>query len=342
MGRVLSNKLFQFILKLTITGLILAWLVKSDRLDLKSIQFIWTNPRILTLSIAVWFIGGLTLCSYRWISLIEALGLRLNLLTGMRLTAIGLLFNTVMPGAVGGDLIKALYVCRKQNGETKTAVLYSIFLDRVLGLFALLTIGTLGAVAGWQSIQGNMGLVSIAIFVICSCLGGFIIATTALFLAKRRKSIAVLARLETWLKRYSKISKMILPLKTFVKSPAAIFRAYSAAMLHQLLFFTLFLQVSFILSPEIENWRLLAAILPAGIITTAIPLAPGGMGVGHVAFDSIYRLLGSNSGADIFNIVAFSQLILNFLGLIPYMLNRSSYTNVKNITDQVETNRSIA
>lgn len=342
MGRVLSNKLFQFGLKITITVFILGWLIKSDRLDLKSIQFIWTNPKILTLSMAVWFIGGLTLCSYRWISLIEALGLRLNLMVGMRLTAIGLLFNTVMPGAVGGDLVKALYVCKGQNRETKTAVLYSIFLDRVLGLFALLTIGTLGAVAGWKSIQNNVGLVSIAAFVISSCLGGFTIAITALFLAKRRKSIPTLVSLETWLKRYPKVSKMILPLKTFVKSPRAIFRAYSAAMLHQLLFFTLFLQVSFILSPAIENWRLLAAVLPAGIITTAIPLAPGGMGVGHVAFDSIYRLLGSKSGADIFNIVAFSQLILNFLGLIPYMLNRSSYTNVEDIADQVETSRSIA
>ncbi|MDD9951506.1 MAG: lysylphosphatidylglycerol synthase transmembrane domain-containing protein [Zetaproteobacteria bacterium] len=331
MGGWLSKTWLQTLLKILITALLIAWLVNDDRLNLESVRFIWQNPSILSMTLIVWFFGNLVLCGYRWISLIEALGLKVKLAVGMKLTAIGLLFNTIMPGAVGGDLVKALYVCRGHSATKRTAVLYSIFLDRVLGLYALLTIGTIGVLLGWNSIQSNVGLASIAAFVVGAFFCGLFFGSLALFLAKKRKSFRVMRTLESKVKQFPRLAGLILPLKTFFKNPPAILRAYGAALIHQFLLFSLFLQVSYVLAPELHNWRLLAAVLPAGIVATAIPLAPGGLGVGHVAFDSIYRLLGVAAGADIFNVVIFGQLALNFLGLLPYMLNRTQYTQVEDL-----------
>jgi hypothetical protein len=65
--------------------------------------------------------------------------------------------------------------------------------------------------------------------------------------------------------------------------------------------------------------------MPIGLITTAIPLAPGGIGIGHVAFESLYQLVGVSGGADIFNIYIIVQLSVYLLGGIPYFLYNSEY-----------------
>jgi uncharacterized membrane protein YbhN (UPF0104 family) len=68
---------------------------------------------------------------------------------------------------------------------------------------------------------------------------------------------------------------------------------------------------------------LLAPIFPFGTLATAIPLAPGGLGVGHAVFDKLFHLVGLPGGANVFNIYVLSQLVLNLLGFIPYLYVKS-------------------
>jgi hypothetical protein len=58
-------------------------------------------------------------------------------------------------------------------------------------------------------------------------------------------------------------------------------------------------------------------------MTTALPLAPGGLGVGHYAFDRMFALVGWHGGANVFNVLVLGQLALNLLGFIPYLLHRA-------------------
>ena len=51
------------------------------------------------------------------------------------------------------------------------------------------------------------------------------------------------------------------------------------------------------------------------MIVTAIPLAPGGMGVGHVAFDKLFSFLSISNGADLFNIFWITMMLINLLGI---------------------------
>jgi len=63
-------------------------------------------------------------------------------------------------------------------------------------------------------------------------------------------------------------------------------------------------------------------VLPFGMIATVLPIAPGGLGVGHVAFDKLFSLIGLSGGANVFNVIALGQLALNLTGIIPYLLMR--------------------
>ena len=61
------------------------------------------------------------------------------------------------------------------------------------------------------------------------------------------------------------------------------------------------------------DWETQLFLMPIGLITTAIPLAPGGIGIGHVAFESLYQLVGVAGGADIFNMYII-QLAVYLMG----------------------------
>ena len=55
----------------------------------------------------------------------------------------GYLSNNVLPGATGGDLVKAYTIARRTPGKRTSAVM-TVLLDRVLGLLALIILGAIG------------------------------------------------------------------------------------------------------------------------------------------------------------------------------------------------------
>src|SRR5207249_223093 len=58
------------------------------------------------------FLCALLLSFGRWYLLVRALDLPFSLANALRLGAIGFLFNSFLPGSVGGDVIKAAFLAR--------------------------------------------------------------------------------------------------------------------------------------------------------------------------------------------------------------------------------------
>ena len=58
-----------------------------------------------------------------------------------------------------------------------------------------------------------------------------------------------------------------------------------------------------------------------GFITLAIPLAPGGFGVGHVAFENILQAFQVSGGANHFNLYFVWWTLFSLTGVIPYLLS---------------------
>ena len=66
----------------------------------------------------------------------------------MLLGFIGMVFNLVIPGAVGGDLIKAAYLVRMQI--RKTQAIASMVIDRILGLLGLFILAAIAGGFAWR------------------------------------------------------------------------------------------------------------------------------------------------------------------------------------------------
>jgi len=72
----------------------------------------------------------------RWGIFLRVLGIQLPAWDVIRLSFVGLFFNTFLVGAVGGDAVKVVWLAAK--GHRKTAALLSVLMDRMSGFGALI------------------------------------------------------------------------------------------------------------------------------------------------------------------------------------------------------------
>jgi len=89
----------------------------------------------IAVGVLILYLGLFVLTAWRWRLLLKAVDLVLSMARATRLTFIGAFFNTAIPGATGGDVVKAYYAA-KATGRGTRAVL-SVFVDRMTGLLGL-------------------------------------------------------------------------------------------------------------------------------------------------------------------------------------------------------------
>lgn len=80
----------------------------------------------------------------RWQILAQAIGLRLSLRDSLRIGFLGYLLNLMAFGLVGGDALKATFLCQLEP-KRKTEAVASVLIDRVIGLYALLMLAALAS-----------------------------------------------------------------------------------------------------------------------------------------------------------------------------------------------------
>lgn len=91
----------------------------------------------LLLSGAAGFVLCIFYCTLRWKLLLDAQGLKLSLRRALILYFLGHFFNSFLFGVTGGDFVKAYFVYREAPNK-KTEAVSTVFLDRVIGLLALI------------------------------------------------------------------------------------------------------------------------------------------------------------------------------------------------------------
>ena len=84
----------------------------------------------------------------RWFMLVRVIEPKFKLSSTFVLGSIGMVFNLVIPGGVGGDLIKASYLVRMRIRRTQAIA--SMVIDRILGLLALFILAAVAGAIAWR------------------------------------------------------------------------------------------------------------------------------------------------------------------------------------------------
>lgn len=132
-------------LKLLITLVLLYYVFVSVDIskigqDLKS----FSAKTLILLCALCW--AGQLLCSERWRIFAASLEMRGSYRNFVQIYFAGMLFNIGLPSLVGGDVVKA-YIISKKNGKPLTLGLASVLMDRGAGMVSLLLYGSIAIAA---------------------------------------------------------------------------------------------------------------------------------------------------------------------------------------------------
>jgi uncharacterized membrane protein YbhN (UPF0104 family) len=114
------------------------------------------NPWYFAFSLTTFAVAQIVV-ALRWWLLLRAQAIHISILAAIRLFFLGLFYNNVMPGAVGGDLLKAWYVTKHTDKRLEGAL--SVVVDRAIGLagLVLMAVFTYGVFLRGRSLEQGPG-----------------------------------------------------------------------------------------------------------------------------------------------------------------------------------------
>lgn len=319
----MPKKIIIHLLKLGLVIGILYYLVANDRLNFERLLLFGEHPLVLFTLLAVLILWVVPLAALRWWLLLRAIGLQVPLKRANLLTWIGNFFNTTLPGAVSGDFVKGFYIIRSQEKEDKTPAFTTLLIDRFVGLFGLIVMAFFALLFNLNFIFSQSALIPLAWTITGLFLSTILFYTIVIFPFKEGKDPFIL--MLNKLPGNKLMVKVYLAFKSFQhQKPTLVLTLLMSMILHISVAF-LFFQIARMMGVKELSLTTQFFIMPIGLITIALPIAPGGVGVGHLAFGELYRYVGISEGADIFNLYVIIQLSVFLLGVIPYLFHAGEY-----------------
>lgn len=316
---------------------IIYFLIHSGAIDINKLgQMLkngWSYLGFICLLICVFF------AILRWKVLLNSVEIYPSLGKITRLTFIGLAFNTVIPGAVSGDIIKAYYLARGRS--RKTEAITTIIIDRFIGLFTFLVtagLAIIGILICRREIVNTfnelrdiriMGL--IVILLTLSMVFGFIICFSF-----RLQQSCLVRWLTTKAPAHTIIGRIYSTIYSFRDKKRALLLAMSLSVVVQ---FPVILSMYFFSKGANDTTLTFTHYLflaPIAQILNAIPLGPGGLGTGEAFVYILFKLFGSLNGANIMAMFHIAMIIFSVIGFSVYILGNSKITTIAQAERVVE------
>lgn len=313
--------MLKLILKLTLAAALVFWMAQKGYLNFSQILqgFSQTRPMAFLTLCAL---TSLQINFYRWHVLLRGQGIRLTFPEVVRLSWIGLFFNTALPGgAVGGDVVKSYYVAERCP-DRKSASVTTVLVDRMVGFIALIYIAYVGLILNLDFVLSRPALMNMAyLMIVCG------ISVTGIFMMGISSRVKNL-RLFQWIFQKMPLGRA---LEKFYEAFNAYKREYKSLLralvvsvcTHSFAILGYYFALQTIGGTTVSISKL-SFIVPIGLITTVLPISPAGIGVGQVAFLKLFEwVLGypTSTGADAFTIFQAALISLNLCGVFPYMFH---------------------
>ncbi len=302
--------------------------LKSGRLDLSELKGLMSSPLAL---IGTWFllVIGLFLTLWRWQILLHGAGLKSSFGEVLRLGMIGQFFSAVIPGAVSGDLVKAVAIS-KRFPQSKLRAVSSIILDRVLGMGALVVLATLGF---WIAGGPNLNVLPGARIVFTS-LGWMLTLLSVVGVTGLLLGPWVVDRVGPWIDLKTRpvpsLNEIYRAVESYKSNWRSIWICFGISIVNHSLILVVMYCIG-VLSfgdplAELDAGTFALTTL-LGQSTLALPIAPMGVGVGQVAYSTLFQMAGASSlsfGSTLVTGWQAMGLTLNLCGLGFFLASRKN------------------
>ena len=319
--------MLKVILKFSCSLLIILWLLKSGELDFTlSREFLNSYKNTIAIFILSYSIITL-LVSYRWKMLLQS-GKQKDLpfKSIFKISWIGLFFNSVLPGAVTGDLIKLAYIKDLGKNITKTFMLSTVFIDRIIGLLGLLCLSGIFSLYNYTEIVSISPSLKSLVHLNFLLFIGAIILIFTLFLSKNWQE-TILSPMDSIPILGTKIKGLLEQVWLIGNRKDLFLKCLLISIIVQVISVCLFWKIITPFTSVPLSIGHAFIFIPLGFIAMAIPIAPSGLGVGHAVFGTLFSFFGIQKGASLFNLYFLCVVFCNLTGSIPYILAGKKYSN---------------
>lgn len=245
---------------------------------------------------------------WRWQLLLDAQHVRLPARALAESFWVALFFNNFLPSNIGGDVVRIADTSRQAGSKTLATTI--IFVDRVLGLLALLSVGALGALSARAvgiDIPGTAWIEAGALAALALCL--------LLFFAPSLLDLGfapVRAFGSPWV--IERLRTLQQTLARFRAQPSALAGALVGAVLVQgviVAFYTLTARSLSIPLPLV----MAAVLVPVALVVQMAPVSINGFGVREAVFSFFFVRFGlSVEGAVAVSLLGTALIMLFSLG----------------------------
>ncbi|MEK6577735.1 MAG: lysylphosphatidylglycerol synthase transmembrane domain-containing protein, partial [Bdellovibrionota bacterium] len=308
----------KLILKLAFVVALFYFLFKKGWISMQETQKAFANwdqivPAVLAFGFCI-ILGIL-----RWQILLRAQGIQLSFARTTQLTLIGNFFNLALPGAVSGDFVMAFYIGKEAPGKRARAF-SSILFDRLVGISALIVISAGALLFNLSSFEGTRLLGEIEFLVVAAAavaLGFFVY----LFLVQEHHDplLKLFKFFEGRFKSAGSLTRIYEGLRTYHHHRMAVLQVMILSLTVHLIIGWGLMRFSFALGESHLSFSGIYALFPLGMLVTAVPVMPAGIGTGHVAFGYLFKLMSSDRGADVFTLYVLVTIFYSSLGGLAYL-----------------------
>jgi len=264
---------------------------------------IWRNgdeirkvfSRRLDLGLLGWalavYLTGMVGTFVRWFFLVRVIEPKFKFRATMLLGSIGMVFNLVIPGAVGGDLIKAAYLVRMRI--RKTQAIASMVIDRILGLLALFVLAAIAGGFAWRLAQGDVRKLIVAAW-LAVIMGVLVLAAIFAQVLSR-----LFPRFEPGHSRLGLVVAELREMSTTYRGRLDVVMAcLSLSIFIHALNVLAFYLVGLMLFPVMRTTLAQHFLMvPLTLFTMAVPLPFGALGLSEGVSEQLFKLVGHPNGA---------------------------------------------
>ena len=310
------------VLKTLFVAALLYFLGKKGFISLEATGRAFYNPGKLVPGMLLLVISSF-LAAWRWHILMRAQNIRIPGRRTLQLAFVGLFFNIALPGAVSGDFVKAFYVAKEIQSK-KGYAFGSILFDRVAGLSALVLLSAGALFLEFNSLRGTALLKGIQVFITISavCVLAFF---TYLFLVREKHD--PLLWLFRWLEKQhasaGSLTRIYEGIRVYHARKLVVIKIMLISLVIHVMVCSACVMFARALGEDGVPVLPVFIVVPLGLLVTAIPILPAGVGTGHAAFGWLFQFLGSQRGADLFSLFALTQFMIGGIGGLVYLKFKS-------------------
>ncbi len=257
---------------------------------------------------------AVVICTHRLMILLRAQDVHLTFRYTLKCTFIGFFFNLFSLGSTGGDVVKAFYIARETD-HRKTESVTVVFLDRLVGMAAVLLIAACSLLATLWITDAFRFLIP---FVLLAILAG-VLAAGLIFTKNYWQRYAWWRRLSHYVPQWA----------------GRVVNAVHAYRAHKWIGITALIESIVVqLTMCIIAWCLGAGlgfdkpmyiyfiVFPLGALILALPVSPSGLGTGELAFIEGFKRFGVDGGPAAAFVVLLRLLMLSMslVGFVLWML----------------------